>query len=381
MTGRESIVPVYQTLSLWDLVAWGSESWKETFPFDAPRGSWAFTGRVALHVGLPSLGLRPGSTILVPNYFQGVEIDTLLHNGFKLRFYRVDKQLRVDLDHVTNRFDKDVSAFYLIHYFGWPQPLESVSEFCQDHGLRLIEDCALSLFSRDGSRWLGTSGDLAFFSLYKTCGLPHGGYVVSKSGYSPEKLARPPFESTWSQLTELLQQDLRASGWLDMERKISGLARSIRLKPKSSNAVKSGWAHWDPRLLNYSASRWVKYLMKVARPQEIVAARRRNFEHLAKRLAGHVESPFTGLPAGVCPLFFPVMVHDKLSAMNKLAEVGIGSVNLWSESHPACPPDLAAEVSGLRRHLLELPIHQSLTENDIDRVADAFLERVETQAG
>ena len=61
------------------------------------------------------------------------------------------------------------------------------------------------------------------------------------------------------------------------------------------------------------------------------------------------------------------------------AALGVESVNLWDASHPTCPAALAAEVSHWRRHCLELPIHQELDGDAIDRVATAVLTVLESQ--
>jgi dTDP-4-amino-4,6-dideoxygalactose transaminase len=375
MSRTTSIVPTYQTLSPWGLLKPNRAAWERVFPFSAPFGAWTFNGRTALHAGLPALNLPKGSTILVPNYFQGVEIDTLSHDGFRLKFYRIDGQLNVNLNDAKARLDSSVAAFYAIHYFGWPQPMQSIIAFCRDHNLKLIEDCALSLFSRDKGEWLGSYGDISIFSLYKTLPLPHGGYLASQTPIGKPVLLPPPFSSTTVQLTDLIQQNMRASGWSGTERLLRRAAALVRgpKKDSSESRIASGGAIWDARLLAYGASRTALRLVKTFDPESVIAARRSNFLHLSARLAGSIETPFGHLPDGVCPLFFPVIVKDKLLVIDELAANGVGSVNLWREPHPACPQDLAAEVSYLRTHLLELPIHQSLSQADIDRVADAFL--------
>jgi dTDP-4-amino-4,6-dideoxygalactose transaminase len=119
--------------------------------------------------------------------------------------------------------------------------------------------------------------------------------------------------------------------------------------------------------------------MRLVDRDRVVARRRSNFERLAARLRGHVPCPFPELPAGTCPLFFPIMVPDKVRFQQDLARLGVESVNLWDASHPTCPPDLAAEVSHWRRNCLELPIHQELNEETIDRVATAVLRVFEAQ--
>lgn len=378
MSAGPKYIPVYQCLGPRDIWTNGAENYRSTFPFCSEHGHWTFNGRSALHVGLSGLGLPPGSTVLVPNYFQGVEIDTLIHDGYRLEFYRVSpSSLEVDLDDVEEKLTPKVSALYIIHYFGWPQPLASITGFCETHGLKLIEDCALSLFSRAGDDWLGTRGDMSIFSVYKTLPLPHGGYLVNPAPGRADAMTPPPFMSTLRQLVDLVMEDFRHKGWHRAENIAKRISRAVRtLLPRrySGHDIGSGGATWDPRLVDYGASSLIRRLVRNADPTHVIETRRRNFSLLHDRLRDRFEFPLPELPAGACPLFYPVMVEDKSEVMKRLAARRVGSVNLWWDEHPACPEELGREVTHLRRHLLELPIHQSLTEDDVAWVADAFLE-------
>jgi dTDP-4-amino-4,6-dideoxygalactose transaminase len=370
-----SVVPVYPTWAQFARLPRGRAPWRDWFPFNVAGGTWTFSGRVALYHGLPSLRLPAKSTILVPSYHQGVEIDALLAAGYRLRYYRLDRQLSIDLTDAEQRLDETVSALYVIHYFGFAQPLEPIRQFCEAHGLRLIEDCALSLFSRENDTWLGSVGDLALFSVYKTLPLPHGGFLVTKAPRSASALTPAPRVSTLAQALDLLHQGMEASAWWRLEkwwtRASRRAARMIRWE--RSGIVASGGARWDSRLLDYGASPWIVPLMRLMDRDAVVARRRANYEHLASRLRGRVSFPFSELAAGTCPLFFPVMVPDKVECQQALERLGVQSVNLWDASHPTCPPALAAEVAGWRRHCLELPIHQELSADQVDRVAAALI--------
>jgi dTDP-4-amino-4,6-dideoxygalactose transaminase len=120
--------------------------------------------------------------------------------------------------------------------------------------------------------------------------------------------------------------------------------------------------------------------MRCANPDEIVGSRRRNFEHLVSRLDGRLALPFATLPAGTCPFFLPVMVPDKAPFIERLGRLDIHAADWWAETHPTCAPEFAREVASWRRHCLELPIHQGLQSEDIDRLADAVL-RVADEVG
>ena len=69
-------------------------------------------------------------------------------------------------------------ALYIIHPFGWPQQLTEIDAWRRARALLLVEDCALSLFSRlaDGSP-IGTKGDASVFSLPKSLPMPDGGAI------------------------------------------------------------------------------------------------------------------------------------------------------------------------------------------------------------
>jgi len=369
-----AVIPLGPTWSQFTRLPNWSSRWQQSFPFSAPTGTWAFSGRVALYHGVATLNLPAQSTILVPAYHQGVEIDALLAAGYALRYYRVDEHLRIDLADVEQRLDDTVSALYVTHYFGFPQPLEPIRRLCESRRLKLIEDCALSLFSRDDRTWLGSVGDLAIFSVYKTLPLPHGGFVVTKSERPTRALPPAPRASTFVQMGDLLQQGLRTSGWGQFEawalRTSQQFTKAIRWNRRQT--ICSG-SDWDPRMLGYGVSPWVARLMRLMDPAVVVARRRMNYMRLASRLRSHVTCPFPDLPAGTCPLFFPVIVPERRLFQQDLELLGVQSGNWWEVSHPTCPPELTHEMAAWRHDCLELPIHQELSAAHIDRIAAAVL--------
>lgn len=369
---RERLLSAYFTLPPGFLFSRGDTAWNKIFPFTASHGAWTFSGRVALHSGLQQIQLRPGSTVLVPSYFQGTEIDTLIAAGYKLKFYEVDDNFEVDLTDVEQKLDRDVSALYIIHYFGLPQQLGNISAFCQKKGIKLIEDCALSFLSREGETWLGSRGDIALFSIYKSVALPHGGYVVTKDPLSPAQLQSPPLFSTLLQTADLVGQHIRGASAHGLINQLWNRTKGLR-EGIAKTTVVSGTVTLDRRTLPYSASSAVPYLMRFVDPTFIIERRRANFTLLHSKLKHLSALPIDHLPNGACPLFYPIVVRDKLHFRRELLRRGVDSVNLWSQPHPASPCEKMSRVTKWRSTILELPIHQQLDGDDVERVAREVL--------
>jgi len=142
-----------------------------------------FKGRTAIALACEILELKAGDEILAPAYNCGTEVDALVSFGLSISAYRVGSDAKIDIDDLKSRLTSSTRAVYVIHYFGWEQPTTELRQWCDRHDLKLIEDCALSLFSSGPSGLLGRVGDAAIFSFPKTLGTWHGGLL---------SLATPP---------------------------------------------------------------------------------------------------------------------------------------------------------------------------------------------
>jgi perosamine synthetase len=96
--------------------------------------------------------------------------------------------------------------------------------------------------------------------------------------------------------------------------------------------------------------------------------RRANYRLLRHALAGRVPLLKRDLEEGVCPLFFPILVEDKRAVAEALWARGVAAVQFWNEGDPEA--DQAGDARFLRRHVLELPIHQDVTAAQLHYIAD-----------
>lgn len=349
------------------------------FPFDDPGVRYFYFARNGIYA-LARLWNLAGKEVLFPAYFHGVELEALLEAGVRPRFYPVRERMRVDPAEVESRIGPETRAIYLIHYVGFPGPVEELRELCDRRGLLLVEDCALALLSCLGDRPLGTFGDAAVFCLYKTLPTPNGGALVLREG-GPLGLPEgepPPLAATLSHAASSLLVGLELSGGAagrTVRRAARGLGRAAA-RLSGAERVPTGTQHFDRARVGLGMSRLSRRVIEAQDFAAIVERRRRNYFHLLGRLRDLAPPVFGELPPGVCPLFFPFPVRDKQTVLRRLRARGVEAVDFWRVGHPAVPPGSFPEVDELRQTILELPCHQDLAPTAIDRMAAIVRETV-----
>jgi perosamine synthetase len=341
-------------------------------PFDSDNVHWFYFARNAVWNAVKMLGLD-GGEVLVPSYHHGVEIETLVHAGVRPVFYRVGSRWDVDLDDVAARIGPHTRALYLTHFAGFPGPVREMKALAEQHGLALIEDCALSLLSSDGELKLGTVGDVGVFCLYKTLPVPNGGALVINGPrrFQLPRLQPPPTASVVSHTASALLKNIELRGgrpgrWVRAS--LRGLAHGA-VRAGKLERVATGTMHFNPDHLDLGIS---PLSLRIAGTQDcaaIIRRRRRNYETLLAELASLSPPLMQELPQGTCPLFYPMRVTRKQAMLERLRAQGIEAVDFWGQAHPACDPAEFPETMLLRNSIVELPCHQDLDDAAMQRIA------------
>lgn len=376
VSNKKLFVPALPTL--WPEMIFGRGREATGFhPFDSPTVRYFYFARNAVWLTVKMLGLDRGE-VLVPAYHHGVEVEALVDAGAKVRFYKVGARWDVDLEDVAKKIGPKTKALYLIHYAGFPGPAAKMKALAEKHGIPLIEDCALSLLSADGSRPLGTTGDVAIFCLYKTLPVPNGGAMTinGAKGYSLPEPPAPPATSTFSHTVSSLLQNFELRGGSVgryVRAAVRGLGRGT-VKAASIERVATGTQHFNRTHVDLGMSPLTKRIALAQDLAGIVERRRRNYFFLLGRLRDISPPLFSQLAPGVCPLFYPLVVQDKAYVLARLRERGIEAIDFWRHFHPACDAASFPEVAKLRRSIVEIPCHQDLTPEVMSEVASAVRE-------
>ena len=370
-----TFVPTYQGLSATDFVRMRTGA-AGCFPFNAPHRLSFYRARNAIyHLFRALLDTNPGLTVLAPDYNSGNEILAMRAAGAALRYYPVRRDMTLDPDEIEWRCrTHNPDLLYVIHYAGWPQPMAELVALCRRRGMLLVEDCALALLSETGGRPLGSFGDWSVFCLYKTLPLPNGALLV-QNGPRLESLERLTLRdagtaSVLGRTAELLVQRLRgrANGVgaaLQVVKRGVGRAAGA-LSVRRANVGDIGFNLDEVDLAMSPVSQRLLERFDYA---DIRRRRVENYRRLAERLAGYAVPVFRSVPDGACPLFFPVLVGDKHETAERLRAHGVDALEFWDDSSEPGGHEMGPDAEFLRRHVLELPIHQDLTARHIDHIA------------
>jgi perosamine synthetase len=343
------------------------------YPLAAGDRKFFYVARNGIYHLFRTLSLASNENVLVPNYHSGNETSAMRAAGVDMRFYPIRRDWRPDLEALERLCNSQTRALYVIHFAGWPQPIKWMAQFCRERGLLLIEDCALSCLSEFEGRPLGSFGDYAIHCLYKTLPLPNGAVLTQNRGnldLSRIPAAAPANLSVMGRSVELILESLRAAFPLPGAA-LAGLKAGFGrlLTALSVERDRVGNIGFDPNKVDQEMSGVCHWLLAHFDYERIRARRRANFTMLEERLRDKASTLPISLSAGVCPLFFPILVEDKGNVAAHLRRRGIGVVEFWNEGDPAACGPGSEDATFLRRHLLELPIHQNVTEAQLDYIS------------
>ncbi|MEA2528058.1 MAG: perosamine synthetase [Thermomicrobiales bacterium] len=347
------------------------------YPFSSPNVRFTYLSRNGIYGAVKALDLV-GQEVLMPSYFHGIEVETLLAAGARLKFYPVRDGMRVDPEDVVAAITAETRAVFVIPYAGFPGPIGEIEAVCRQRGLLLIEDCAMALLTTVDDRPLGSFGDASTYCLYKWLPVPNGGALVLNAG-DPTLLPAWDHAPTGSGLglaSLSLMTSLAVRGGA-IGRAVMRFGRVAGRRFSRASGVKYiavGSQHLYESRLPMGMSPLSHWILARQNFAKIAERRRANYELLSQLLAD-VAPPVTGpLLPGVVPYHYPVRFENKQTAIQLLHERGVEAVNYWQTYPPVYETGDFPETDELRRTVVDLPIHQDLSRRAIERLARVVRE-------
>lgn len=345
------------------------------------------SGRAAILLGLEALGVGEGDRILVPTYHCPTMVAPIISLDAVPVFYPIESTGMPCFDFLEAEAINGVKAILVPHYFGLPQNLQKVRDYCDRNNIAFIEDCAHGFFGSSGDRAIGHFGDVSIASLTKFFPVPSGGVLAISRG---KKLALPSLKTPSlmqeaKALLDILETAVsygRLGGLTMLLGAIFSIKRSLRHRPTADEAAPCYSDSVVPEAMKFDVAlarqasevvcRWVTHL---SRSSGIVERRRANYRRLVEELSGREGfSPlFPVLPDGAVPYVFPLRVKNPDAKYRQLKESGL-PVFRWNWLWPGTPV-IDGDV-GIRwsSEVFQLACHQDLSDDELSCIAKTVVE-------
>lgn len=150
------------------------------------------SGTDALHLALAALGIGPGHQVITTPFTFVATVEAIHYVGAAPVFVDIDpRTFNLDVSKISQAITPATRAIIPVHLFGQAAAMEELMAIADQHGLRVIEDCAQSF----GASWqdqmtgtFGAAGCFSFFPSKNLGGYGDGGMVITSSQTLAEQL-------------------------------------------------------------------------------------------------------------------------------------------------------------------------------------------------
>ena len=309
-------------------------------------------GSTALTAALLGIGVGEGDEVLTSPFTFIATVNAVLATGATVRFADIaTDDFALDPVSVQKAVTGSTSVLMPVHLFGQTADMDPLSEIAAANDLRIVEDAAQAHGARYKGRAAGSFG-VGCFSFYATKNLTTGeGGMITTSD-----------DDVADRLRIMRNQGMRARYEYEMvghNYRMTDLAAAVGLP-------------------------------QIARYEEQVARRRHNAATLSERLADVDGLSLPAVLPGREHVWHQYTVlldegRDRDAFVAGLAERGVGSGIYYPKlagdyacysGHPRVVVEDTPVAAQVAARCVSLPVHAHLSEDDLERIADAVRDVV-----
>ncbi|OGI07759.1 MAG: aminotransferase [Candidatus Margulisbacteria bacterium GWF2_35_9] len=152
------------------------------------------SGLDALILSLKVLDIESGGEVIVPSNTYIATILAIIHAGLIPVLVEPDiSTYNIDPEKIRRKITDKTKAILVVHLYGKPCDMNSISKIAEKYNLKIVEDCAQAHGAKVIDKNVGTIGDLGAFSFYPTKNLGclgDGGAILTNNLILYEKLMK-----------------------------------------------------------------------------------------------------------------------------------------------------------------------------------------------
>jgi dTDP-4-amino-4,6-dideoxygalactose transaminase len=313
-----------------------------------PHAVAVSNGTTALHAALLAAGVKPGDEVITTPFSFIATANAILYSNAVPVFADIDPvTYTIDPREIEKKITKKTKAVICVHLYGLPCDMDAITALCKKHNLALIEDACQAHGSTFKGRKTGVFG-LGCYSFYATKNLPtgEGGMITA------------PDERTDSTL------------------------RSLRNHGRAGQYLHDVLGY-NYRLTDIAAALGIGSLKKL---DDYNLRRNENAAYLTQEIKN-----IKGLVPPVVPTDRTHVFHQytlrvtedfgisRDELQQKLKDQGIGSGIIYPLPIHQQPlyqklgyKDSLPAAEQAAREVLSLPVHQHLTNNDLEKIIEGL---------
>lgn len=218
-----------------------------------------YNARGALYHGLTALGISAGDEVIIQAYTCVSVANAIIAAGAKPVYCDISlADLNLDPTKLESIITSKTKAIIVQHNFGLPADLKAIKAIADQHGLKLIEDCAHSLGAKYQGQPVGTFGEFSVFSFGrdKVISGVNGGLLATNNSEIFHKLPNNlPLPKLWVILQNLRYpivalKSFHTYYFLSLGKVIIALAKNLKLIPEITSPAENQCS--DTSILNYN---------------------------------------------------------------------------------------------------------------------------------
>ncbi|MFJ1590073.1 DegT/DnrJ/EryC1/StrS family aminotransferase [Kitasatospora albolonga] len=305
------------------------------------------SGTSALHLLLLALGIGPGDEVIVPSFSFAASANAVRLVGADAVFADIEPgSFGLDPAAVETAITPRTAAIMPVHLYGHPAAMDRIVPIAEKHGLAIVEDACQAHAAALNGTPVGAFGAGGTFSFYPT-----------KNMHS-------------------LEGGMVSTGDAELARTLR-LLRNQGMEQRYANEIVGA----NMRMTDVSAA---VGRVQLAKLEGWTEQRRAN----AAYFDAHITAPAVTTPPvaeGARHIYHQYTVRvrgDRDAAMAQLTEAGIGNAVYYPTPihrlRPYWEPDQKAgrtwelpETEKAAAEVVSLPVHPSLTRNDLERIVAA----------
>lgn len=376
---QKALIPTLPVLSQHLFTA--IESLEIPSVLDAGKSIYVTSGRVAIGLALLQMKIGVNDKVLLPSYHCSSMIEPIIVAGANPVFYKINSDTSVDLDDIEKKIDGFTKLLMVTNYFGFPQDLSRIREFCDAHNVMLLEDCAHSFFGVFDGRPLGSFGNYAIASAMKFFPIYDGGCLISSIHNLDEvKLEKAgigfEIKSAINAIEKSFEYDrlkfikklmfipivMKNIIWKKIKKMMP--AGKVSLGPGASD----GGFQIEDKWLKKRSTIFSRFIIKNSSKSRIIANRRNNYIAIQSALEGSTTCYplFSKLPDGVVPYVFPLISNNPEKHFKLLKSAGIPVIRFGEFLWENRGSEVCQVSVNLSRRVMQLPCHQELRLSELE---------------